>query len=602
MGYSHRKSMRDFKHNWHQSWEDYASTTAEPPSTILEKEDMSHGQEWFSICERYAIHRTNIIKTDCSGVFALWDREAEVPVGYIGASVYSETMSVTRMRKLTPKFSATPFATLHNFDLAGLYTQEYNDYVFSGDLKRYNFEGLHADDLSVWMLEFDPVFLATFHNPQDQDRNDFMTLRDILMGVYSLLVADFGFASPQYRLMRWNSVAHLNIKASQYQASIRLNAKFQAPTQELMDSVESSPFVFPCITSLDEDIYFVNDISAVETSLYEFNYLNVYDKDMTPIGRIGYAYLYGNGTYLNHKICVKLPAYMTEEALDAIRRIDDECEKEAASCLAIWKFEMADDYTIDKDTLCSRIIQAIRMKVCQDFDTTRLVLDEDSDYLVGHIPAIAPVMRKSVKNFADYLPDDESALLPLDSTVLALDDEPYNGRYGYITVSRRFDLSSGDIRVYAAEFYDAETNDVVDIGMFSAYVGLSDGIYPQFCDFKGRIDMGYASALGSTIASLFPEPEEVALVWMVQLSKSDAETARLMRELIDETMSSEAETSDYLCSKSPCLYLFNDSIVSSGYYVVSPEKFLGRGIPGDKGSLTELHMPPSQSCPNDIDE
>ncbi len=36
----------------------------DPPLKITEKGDVAHGQEWFPLCERFAIHRTNIIKTD----------------------------------------------------------------------------------------------------------------------------------------------------------------------------------------------------------------------------------------------------------------------------------------------------------------------------------------------------------------------------------------------------------------------------------------------------------------------------------------------------------------------------------------------------------
>ena len=57
--------MRGCKKNWNWPWEDYVPTHfTDPPLKITEKGDVAHGQEWFPLCERFAIHRTNIIKTD----------------------------------------------------------------------------------------------------------------------------------------------------------------------------------------------------------------------------------------------------------------------------------------------------------------------------------------------------------------------------------------------------------------------------------------------------------------------------------------------------------------------------------------------------------
>lgn len=567
----------------------------DPPLKITEKGDVAHGQEWFPLCERFAIHRTNIIKTDCSGIFTLWDREEEIPVGYIGASVFPELISDPK--PTTPRFSNNPFASL-NFNLKSVYTSEYSNYIASRDSAAFNFEGIRADDLLIWMMEFDPAFLKNFHELSISVEGDVpLTLRDILMGVYSLLVTDFGFTTPEYRAMRWSSVANLNIQTVKYRDAIQLNPGFKEPTVELMNSLGSSDFIFPCITSLAEDIYFVNDISADETALYAFNFLNVYDKDMAPIGRIGYAFLDGinyttNGsTYHKERICKQLPKYMNRRVLDAIRSIEEECTEAETTCLAIWSIEIAEDYSKDKDVLCSRIIQAIQEKHCDNFNLVKLVLDEDKEnYLVSSVPAPAPLMKQKAAHLTPYIPEDILAIMPLESTVIELENVTYNGRLGYISVIRRFDLSSGDVRVYEAMFYDLETGDVQELGMFSAYIGFSDGIYPQYCDFKGRIDMVYASTLGKIIDSMSPEPEATAILWMVQLSRTDAETVRYMKGLIAATMDGEECAGEFLCSKSPCVYLFNDSLVPAGFYIVSPASFLGHTFPGDMGSSNETYM------------
>lgn len=107
-------------------WDDYIPTAfTQPPMSVSDVEDMVHGQEWFPINEGYSIHRTNIVKAHGSGVFALWDRENKLPVGYIGVSVIPPEANAPW--QLLPCFNNNPFATL-NFDLSNEYARELNVY------------------------------------------------------------------------------------------------------------------------------------------------------------------------------------------------------------------------------------------------------------------------------------------------------------------------------------------------------------------------------------------------------------------------------------------------------------------------------------------
>lgn len=575
-------------------WDDYIPTAfTQPPMSVSDVEDMVHGQEWFPINEGYSIHRTNIVKAHGSGVFALWDRENKLPVGYIGVSVIPPEANAPW--QLLPCFNNNPFATL-NFDLSNEYARELNVYEKHKDNPSNWFSDRQASEFWVWLMEFDQGFLDDFKELSDKECDGRITLRDIFMGIYSLIVSDFAFVWPGCPHERWNNIAYIRLRHKRQEGVIQLNPNFKQPTAAVLESIGLSNFIFPCITSLEEDLYFVSgmDMKHQTDMVFGRRLIDVYDKEMDIVARIGGVYINGHGSAVEHApfhdeyFCSHLPTYMNADMRRELQCLEESMCEDEGDCFAIWSLKVADRYEGDVEVLCDRIAQAIREKLYPSISYVKIITDEAGEYFVKRIPEERKIGGKMGPTFSEYVPEDESVRL-LDSVTDVIPKIEDGEEKGFFAANQRFDLSSGDVYVWEVYYCDNETEDGTLVGMFSIYNGVSDGLFPQYVDFKGRIDFEYIENISNLIAHdpKFVEPCNLTLLWMVQVLDESKDTADAIKAFIEHAVDGDP---DLICTKSPCLYLFNNSITPEGFVSKSPADFLGERLAGDMGSANEFQM------------